>query len=271
MQHTEGKAGEIDLTEKGKVEMTTFAEQLQQQLSLFGKEPNWTVPALANWLDRQIPHPDIPQTQSTLFIHKAITSLMESRDVPLDRLARLKYRLRNTLEKKIDHYRQVERRKGYQAALFGSEALKTEVDPSLCVTLNEDSYAPNWYYDGPFQFKKHAFLHIGELKPDGEEYQCAAHLDQMDEVNYWMRNISRRSDSSFWLQTSTDRFYPDFIALLKDGRILVVEYKGGFMADHPDSIEKKVVGELWEERSKGRCLFVMPVNRDWQAIEAKVG
>ena len=35
-----------------------------------------------------------------------------------------------------------------------------------------------------------------------------------------------RQPNSFWLQTSSDKFYPDFVALLNDGRVLVVEYKG---------------------------------------------
>src|SRR3954452_16996266 len=39
------------------------------------------------------------------------------------------------------------------------------------------------------------------------------------------RNIDRKR-SSFWLQTPHDKFYPDFVAMLTDGRILVVEYKG---------------------------------------------
>jgi type III restriction enzyme len=42
----------------------------------------------------------------------------------------------------------------------------------------------------------------------------------------WVRNIEGRPRHSFWLQTPTDRFYPDFICELKDGRFLVVEYKG---------------------------------------------
>jgi len=36
----------------------------------------------------------------------------------------------------------------------------------------------------------------------------------------------RSPQHSFWLQTSTDRFYPDFVCKLRDGRILGVEYKG---------------------------------------------
>ena len=43
--------------------------------------------------------------------------------------------------------------------------------------------------------------------------------------------------------------------LLKDGRYLVVEYKGQYLLDTADTREKKALGELWQARSKGLCLF----------------
>lgn len=262
--------GEIDIGEKGRMEIVSYTQQVQQELTLFAIEPNWTVPALATWLDRQIPHPDIPLEQSSLFIHRSLTHLIESRGIRLEQLARLKFRLRNALEEKIDKHRQAQRRQGYQAALFGPTAMQAEVDPMNFVTLDEDRYAPNWYYEGAYRFQKPAFKEIGELKSEGEEFDCAVIIDSMPEVKRWVRNLAR-SDSSFWLQTSTDRFYPDFVALLNDGRILVVEYKSGRDWTNDDSKEKRAVGELWEARSSGRCLFVMPKDREWGMIRAKVG
>jgi type III restriction enzyme len=67
------------------------------------------------------------------------------------------------------------------------------------------------------------------MKSKGEEYECAVFIDQLDEVRYWIRNIPRRP-TSFSLPTSKGRFYPDFIVLLRDGRILVVEYKGAILS-----------------------------------------
>jgi type III restriction enzyme len=87
-----------------------------------------------------------------------------------------------------------------------------------------------------------------------EEAECAAIIDSMPEVEYWVRNLER-DRFSFWLPTPTDKFYPDFVALLKDGRYLVVEYKGKGYLDSDDTREKRLIGELWEGRSKGKCLF----------------
>lgn len=48
--------------------------------------------------------------------------------------------------------------------------------------------------------------------------------------------------------------YPDFVAKLIDGRLLVVEYKGGHLV--ADSVEKRNVGELWQASSDGRAVYV---------------
>lgn len=84
-----------------------------------------------------------------------------------------------------------------------------------------------------------------------------------------MRNPARGSQA-FWLQTSTDKFYPDFVCRLRDGRYLVIEYKGADRWSNDDSKEKRAIGKLWEKRSDGTCLFVMPKGKDFGAIRAKL-
>jgi type III restriction enzyme len=80
-------------------------------------------------------------------------------------------------------------------------------------------------------------------------------LDNLDGLRHWVRNIERQPQFSFWLPTATDYFYPDFVAELDDGRLLVVEYKGDAYATNDDSREKKAVGAAWAAASGGRCLF----------------
>ena len=108
------------------------------------------------------------------------------------------------------------------------------------------------------------------MKSAGEEYECATFLDGLHEVKYWVRNLAKRP-TSFSLQTSTDRFYPDFVCLLNDGRVLVAEYKGKDRWDGIDATEKRAVGTVWEGRSNGKCLFVMPEGKDLAAIPKKFG
>jgi type III restriction enzyme len=82
--------------------------------------------------------------------------------------------------------------------------------------------------------------------------------------------IRRRPKHCFWLQTSTDRFYPDFVCELTDGRFLVVEHKGFDRWSDDDSKEKRNIGRVWEEKSDGQCLFVMTQGPAWNTILAKL-
>ncbi len=117
---------------------------------------------------------------------------------------------------------------------------------------------------------KHFFPEIGNLDDEGEEFDCVVFLStELRGVKYWVRNVERKP-SSFSLQTATDRFYPDFICKLEDGRILAVEYKNSRDYDLPDNEEKRRLGALWEMRSGGKCLFVMPRGKDFEAIKAKL-
>ena len=78
-------------------------------------------------------------------------------------------------------------------------------------------------------------------------------IDRHPKVKHWVRNLDR--DPGFWLPTSKGRFFPDFIAELADGRIAVIEYKGGHLKTIPEEIEKRQVGELWAAKSGGKCVF----------------
>ena len=49
---------------------------------------------------------------------------------------------------------------------------------------------------------------------------------------------------------------------------MVVEYKGKHLWELAE--EKRAVGAVWEARSKGRCLFVMPTDGEFGVIDAKV-
>lgn len=87
-------------------------------------------------------------------------------------------------------------------------------------------------------------------------------------MKFWVRNLANKS-SSFRLQTSKNWFYPDFLCQLNDDRVLVVEYKGEHL--FAEAEEKRSVGAVWESRSNGKCLFVMPEGKDLEAIRKKVG
>jgi len=269
-----GDEAEVDISTTGKIE-TRVIPQIRTQLALLRVEGDWTVTGLANWIDRQIEHPDITRTQAILFTQKTIEKLAETRHLTINQLALEKFRLRDAISTLIGRHRGQMRKDGYQKVLFGSPLTKIEVSPEVCFVISQDRYAPNWYYEGGYKFQKHSLPVVGELKSEGEEFDCACYIDHLAQVRRWVRNLERRPDGSFWLPTSTDRFYPDFVAELENGQFLVVEYKGEHLWSNDDSKEKRAVGELWADRSGGRGIFVMPKGRQFtnitDAISRKAG
>ncbi|GGB03607.1 type III restriction endonuclease [Brucella endophytica] len=258
------QSGQIDVNDKGRVEID-FVKRLQGELSAVIQEPSWTLPRLANWLDFGIKHEDITKPSAIIFIMKAIEALVDS-GLLLDTLVRNKYDLRSALRHLIDDLRR-NREKGNYSALFATNAQAFATSSDLSMIFDERSYAFNQPYSGATKFNKHYTPLVGDLKAEGEEFECARHIDRMDEVQYWIRNVERKK-SSFWLQLPQDKFYPDFVAMLKDSRILVVEYKGGHLYEGED--DKRRIGKTWEEATRGKGLFCMPTERDFDLINRTI-
>lgn len=225
---------------------------------------NWTINQLSQVLERRIRPPYLRQEVLLEFIRRTLVYLVEKRNIPLPDLVRTRYILEKRLRNKIQTYYEDTIAKGYQSRLFGAEAvIETNYEVKFSYSTDPFAYSPQWYYQGRHIFNKHYYPLIGELESEGEEFECAQAIDRIKDVQYWVRNIPRR-ESSFRLPTSTDYFYPDFVALLNDGRVLVVEYKGKPYETNDDSKEKINIGELWEKKSNGKGLFLFAVKQDVQ-------
>lgn len=260
------KGLEIYLSDEEKLRQR-FIGNLHAQLALLDRTTGWTANELALWLDRNIPHRDVPQSQSSLFLRRLIDHLVNERNIPIDQLVHDRFRLREAAQAKIAYHRQAARRKGFQLCLSPEMRPKLEVSPKYAFRFPPDQYPANWYYEGRYEFQKHYYRAVGELKVQGEEFECARFIDTHPQVKHWVRNLERRG---FWFQTSTHKFYPDFVAELVDGRYLVVEYKGFDRYHTPESKEKRAIGELWQELSNGKGIFVMPTRGDFEGINRAV-
>ena len=225
----------------------------QQQLDLNLFAADWTEVDLVRWLDRLLRQTDVTSGTLAAWLLQAITGLLQKRGLDLATLVRAKFILARKLGQLIEQSRQTAYNKGYQALL---ELAVAEERDEFAFRFDPNVYPANWFYQGQYKFAKHLYPLPGEMKSSGEEFDCAQVIDSDVNVRYWVRNLSKQSVASFWLQTATDRFYPDFVALLTDGRVLVVEYKGDGYATNDDSKEKRALGELWENRSSGRGLFL---------------
>jgi type III restriction enzyme len=253
-------AGIIDMV-NGDV-VTRQLPELGTQLRLIEVRENWSEIKLVSWLDRNIPHGDLDADVARAWLNAILTEMQKQ--TPLGRLVRERFELRRRLEARLGLLRKEARRKEYQSALFGEhEAVKVRVGGGYEFVYDPNSYPARTVCPRSADFVKHYYEKTGELEATtsagniGEEFQCAQFIDGLSEVQWWVRNLERQPAHSFWLQTSTDRFYPDFVIQLKNGKIIVVEYKGLNLSTNDDTKEKERLGKLWEERSGGQCLFEM--------------
>jgi type III restriction enzyme len=278
-----GKAGLVDIGVKGEVQTSIIRETpgadfvgtLHQQVLQLGGANEWSLESLVAWLDREIDHHDIPVGESAEFLRKVIRGLMAKFGVTdVSTLGLDRFRLRDEIAVRIQDHRECERKASFQLLLLPDSPLT--VDEGRTINFKTMGYEPSRVYEGGFQFQKHYFGpkpgELSEKTSDGqttEEFRCAQFLDGLSQVQFWVRNLSRKA-TSFRLQTSTDWFYPDFLCQLIDGRVLAVEYKGKHLYDGVDAEEKRAVGAVWASRSNGRCLFVMPTDGDFSVIDKAV-
>ena len=235
-----------------------FASE-EEQLALDVEVEGWTPEALVRWLDRQVRQPDVRQGELIRWLRDLVGHLIDARGMHVSALMRGKFLLARKVRDRIEDVRRKEREAVYQRRLFAPEA-RVEVSFDHAFAFRPGMYRDQRRYRGRWRPRRHfpgadrvpAF----DGAEDGEELRCAQAIDRLPGLRYWIRNVARHP-ASFWLPTAAGRFYPDFVALLDDGRLLVVEYKGAHLADGADTAEKRAVGALWERESGGRCLFLM--------------
>jgi type III restriction enzyme len=208
-------------------------------------------------LDRRVRRGNLLQADMIAWLGRVVDGLAV-RGIELTYMARHLNRFADTVVKRLERLEQEGRNRAFQEALFAGSA-KPCLSERFEFRFDPNVYPARWFFTGRYQFKKHFYPQPGELKPEieREETACAIHIDELDEVTFWVRNLERQPDASFWLPTSTDRFYPDFVAQLSDGRIFVVEYKGAVYMSNDDTKEKRTIGEVWAAASQGRCVFAM--------------
>jgi type III restriction enzyme len=208
-------------------------------------------------LDRRVRRDDILQPDMIAWLGRTLDGIL-ARGIELNYLARHINQLADAIGRRIDLLVKEQRSNVFQRCLIDGPQ-KVSLADFHQFRFDPSNYPARWLFNGRYNFLKHYYPRPGELDDDimQEETACAIELDSLDQVKHWVRNLERQPSYSFWLPTSTDRFYPDFVAELDDGRLFVVEYKGAGYYTTADSQEKRDIGSVWAAASEGRCVFVM--------------
>ncbi len=148
------------------------------------------MPKLIAWLDREIEHPDIPYGESAEFMGRVLNGLMAKYEIDtVDALVLDRFRLRDQIRQRIQQHRDEERKKAFQGLLLPDSPLI--VDDTVVFDFLKEPYAPSWYCESAYVFKKHYFGskpgELAEKTPSGnltEDFLCAQYLDNLDEVEF---------------------------------------------------------------------------------------
>ncbi len=236
-----------------------------------------TADDLVRWLDQSLFQklPDLTQARRRAYLAAVVNHLMHERGVPLVALAQARFKLAQDIENRVCELRD-------QAARQCFRQLVLEPDSATGWLIEPDWQHPHVFepgrypapaasrYAGRYQFPKHYFPVLADLKDGGQEFACAQLIDRHPQVKQWVRNLDT-APCGFALPTSRGRFFPDFVAELRDGRVAVLEFKGAHLLNDPYEIEKRQVGERWATASGGRAVFAwLTQSRDGLGTEAQL-
>jgi type III restriction enzyme len=268
-----------DTTQAQQLDMSVKTERMvaghfsYQQLGLNAVASSVTQADLIRWLDGQLQsNADLMQDQTLAYAGAVLRHLQAERKYTLTALERDKVRLINAMHQQIALLRESAEHSQFGLA-FADMRNSASLESAFQYGFHYQAgvYPARNVFSGDWEFSKNFYNCIHNLSfktkagAFSEEFTCLRAIDEHAKVKHWVRNIELQPNYSFWLPTSKDKFYPDFVVELTDGRVLVVEYKGA----HLDEPHKKDVGELWESTSGGRCLFLWAVKQDAQGRDVR--
>lgn len=223
---------------------------------------------LINWLDRKTRRPGLTQTQLRAYLIRMLSYLINVKKISLTSLHRAQFQLAQAINEEINRLFNLARKKAFQSDLFENLIVSENITQQNSFEFRAGVYPVRRPYRGSYKFSKHFYAQIDDLKEKTdsgkvtEEFKCAQLLDFHPKVKHWVRNIPKYPQSSFWLPTQKDYFYPDFVAELLNGSIFVLEYKGGHIDTADDARIKNDIGKQWAKDSGGKRIFLMAKAQD---------
>lgn len=255
---TRTQTWEINIGTKS-VKMDMVQEPQAKYLS--GLTGDWDEAELLVWLEAKVVQKDVRQEAMVEWIAQAIAPLRH-KGYSLGQLVRGRFIIQRRLAALLQEARA---KRGNQVHRRLFELDEVVVDPGVVFQFSPLAYPMSSPCPAPQEWPKHYYAVPGDLpfrRKDGtlaEEYRCALAIERNPDVEVWVRNLAH--PTQFRFPTATGSTYPDFIAKLKDGRIMVIEYKGDDRYDNPKNVAKRAVGELWA-RKYPKGVYLMPREKD---------
>jgi len=238
-------------------ELEVVQKQAQQlPLALAFREKLLNVDDLVRWLDLRLRNRYVGQKAKRAFFQQVITCLVvQHGDDYLTDLTHHRFHLLATLSEAIDRYLE-EHAHNKLLSYKGAGRLGAAGEFPYYLPDSITLAQPH-----PDTYQHHLFTQAAEM--DDEESILAEKLDALDNLVWWYRN---RENEDFYLRGWWGKFYPDFIAKIRSGICVALEYKGEHLATAEDAQRKEEVGRIWEEVSYGQCRFWMVTAQNMDSV-----
>lgn len=261
----------LDVTGQGAVRVGGVEQVISRQATFLLQDDRWEKVEIVRWLDQELhrggQNAGLASAESQAWLNRVVDYLIAERGIEIPILVRKRHELADAAFRRITDHGRKQIRKAAELLFAGETERRLETTFDMPFEIFEQDYSPYRRYSGTYDYEHHAFDYIGDMGRD-DEPDCAWKIDRHPNVERWIRNLEQESAGGFSLPLAPGRFFPDFIVELKDGRIVIVEYKGPHLANDPKELHKEEVGKLWAARSGGKCVFVRVVDRDWAKLEA---
>lgn len=179
-----GQRGLIDIDSKEKA-ITYAPSAVQEELKSLIVSSTMDKDGLIQWLVKESRHQSIPYAQMIVFISNLVDDLISSRNLQVEHLVFMRFRLKSAVREKIKQHYLDAKKKGFQELLFTEPGVVKEKLSKF--SLGEDFVFPETYpvsnpYSGTFCFSKHHYSQIGEM--NDEEEECAINIDSNPNVEF---------------------------------------------------------------------------------------
>jgi len=241
----ESKGVRIDIDKRGEITTEAIGEGKATPFALEDKN------SLIRWLLSKIKLELIPAAEVRTYIITAISGLSSKYSVA--DLFQLKFSLRDKIIQSLGVHLNSFAKAQFNR-LIAEKRLALDLKEAYTIGKTLEIYNPY-----PETFQRSLYDKVGKL--NDEEYRLAKAIDDLSNVKWWFRNLDK---GGFYIQGYLPySLNPDFILETNSGKIVVLEYKGQYLADRA---YKEEIGNIWGNLNE-RYKFMMVTKSD---IEEKV-
>lgn len=231
----------------------------QLPLNLHYENKNYSNEELIQWLDKKLRYTLLEKSDKVKFLDKVLEYQLQKRT--LSELSVNRYVLLTNLDRFIGQILEGYAKKRFDE-LLGKGKIELKKFESFPDTITLKGIIPK-------MFNKNLYENIDKLNNEELGFVTRLDLDALPNIHFWARN--REKVDPFFIQGwRKGKFYPDFVAVTKNGNTIALEWKGEDRISNDDTEYKVEIGQIWEVLGNGKLYFFLVHNGNIEEVLTKV-